>query len=69
MEAEDEHCFILPKVYMLKKKYRNKAKIQEKKDVHGMKFRISTNKNIKHAGKTCVIFLLHHVKRAPENGI
>ena len=51
------------------KKYRNKAKIQEKKDVHGMKFRISTNKNIKHAGKTCVIFLLHHVKKSPENGI
>ena len=27
-----------------------------------MKFRISMNKNIKHVGKMCVIFLLHHMK-------
>ena len=41
----------------------------KKKNVHGMKFRISTNKNIKHAEKMCVILLLHHVKKSPENGI
>ena len=68
MEAEDEHCFILPKVYMLKINIEIKQKYKKKKTcmVWSLGFRwIKTSSMLENV---CYFFTTSHEKSS-ENGI